>query len=54
MQKIYKFAEDEKGATAIEYALIASVVGLGIITGLTSLKSELNIFFASVVTALSN
>ena len=54
MQKIFDFAKDESGATAIEYGLIAAVVGVGIITGLTSLKSELNTLFASIVTTLSN
>jgi len=54
MQKIFDFAKDESGATAIEYGLIAAVVGVGIITGLTSLKSELNTLFGSIVTTLSN
>jgi pilus assembly protein Flp/PilA len=49
MQKIFDFAKDESGATAIEYGLIAAVVGVGIITGLTSLKTELNTLFASIV-----
>ncbi len=54
MQKIVDFVKDESGATAIEYGLIAAVVGVGIITGLTSLKDELNTLFGTVVTNLGN
>lgn len=41
------FMADESGATAIEYALIASIVGLGIIGGLTQLPPALNAVFTS-------
>lgn len=54
MHQIFAFAQDESGATAIEYGLIAAVVGVGIIAGLTSLKTELNTLFATIVTTLSN
>ena len=37
-----RFAQDESGATAIEYGLIAAFVGVGIITGLTQLRDGLN------------
>ena len=36
------FMADEKGATAIEYALIALIVGIGIITGLNQLAPAFN------------
>ncbi len=49
-----KFSRDEDGATAIEYALIASVVGLGIISGLQLLPPALNAIFGSVVAILAN
>jgi pilus assembly protein Flp/PilA len=45
MNQINKFLKDESGATAIEYALIASIVGLGIIVGLTNMKDALVVFF---------
>ena len=32
-----RFAQDESGATAIEYGLIAAFVGVGIIAGLDAL-----------------
>jgi pilus assembly protein Flp/PilA len=38
----------ESGATAIEYALIASLVSMVIIAGLTSMGTTLSTFFANV------
>ena len=49
-----RFVNDESGATAIEYGLIAAIVGVGIISGLTSLKTGLNSLFTSVNTNLSS
>ncbi len=49
MQKIFAFAKDESGATAIEYGLIAAVVGVGIIAGLGQLRDGLNTLFAAIV-----
>ena len=37
-----KFRRDQSGATAIEYALIAAVLGIGILTGAQSLKGAIN------------
>ncbi len=36
---LYRFLADETGATAIEYALIAAIIGVGIIAGLVNLKT---------------
>ncbi len=42
---IKRFASDESGATAIEYGLIAAIVGVGIILGLQTLRDGLmNVF----------
>jgi pilus assembly protein Flp/PilA len=41
-QLIRSFALNEEGATAIEYAMIAGIVGLGIIAGLRDLPVALN------------
>ncbi len=55
MKNIFaRFAKDESGATAIEYGLIAAVVGVGIIVGLTQLQVGLNALFAQVVAAMGN
>jgi pilus assembly protein Flp/PilA len=42
------FLRDESGATAIEYALIAAIVGIGIIVGLGNLADGLNAIFNQV------
>jgi pilus assembly protein Flp/PilA len=41
MQTFVGFLKDESGATAIEYGLIAAIVGVGIILGLQSVRTEL-------------
>ncbi|HTK35982.1 MAG TPA: Flp family type IVb pilin [Caulobacteraceae bacterium] len=38
---VLRFVRDEAGATAIEYALIASLIALVIIGGVTTLGSNL-------------
>lgn len=43
---------DERGATAIEYGLIAALVSVIIITGLNALSGGLNALFTSVATTL--
>ncbi len=45
---ITRFANDELGATAIEYGLIAAIVGVGIIAGLGTLKDGLNSLFGNI------
>jgi pilus assembly protein Flp/PilA len=45
---VTRFANDESGATAIEYGLIAAIVGVGIIVGLGNLKDALNTMFNTV------
>ena len=39
---------DTRGATAMEYALIASLISIVIITGLTAVGTTLSTFFSSV------
>jgi pilus assembly protein Flp/PilA len=51
---IERFAKDESGATAIEYGLIAAIVGVGIIASLQLLRTRLQTTFASVNAAISN
>ena len=47
-----KFIADQSGATAIEYGLIAALIAVVIITGLTTVGTNLNTKFDSVATAL--
>ena len=42
------FAGDTGGATAIEYALIASLIAIVIVTGVTAVGTKLSTFFSSV------
>ena len=48
------FAKDNSGATGIEYALIAALVGIGIIVALTSMKGQLVATFTTTSTDLAN
>jgi pilus assembly protein Flp/PilA len=47
------FVKDEQGVTAIEYSLIAAVIGVGIMTVLTPVSTAINAEFQKIVTALS-
>jgi pilus assembly protein Flp/PilA len=52
MSKLARFLQDESGATAIEYGLIAAGIAVAIITAVASLGSSLNTTFTSVSTAM--
>jgi pilus assembly protein Flp/PilA len=45
-----RFLRDESGATAIEYALIGSLLSVAIIIGAAALGSKLNIMFDALKT----
>ena len=45
-----RFAKDESGATAIEYGLIAALIGCAIIGGATLLGGNLNSKFGAIAT----
>ena len=47
-----RFLHDESGATAIEYAMIASGVGVTIAAAVTSLGTSVKSLFTSVSTTL--
>jgi len=49
-----QFIADESGATAIEYALIAVLVGIAIIGAVTALGDSLKAIFSSVATTLDS
>jgi pilus assembly protein Flp/PilA len=38
---VRRFARDARGATAIEYALLIAILGLGIITAASGLKNQI-------------
>ena len=43
-----RFLKDDAGATAIEYALLAALIGLAIVAGATFLGTSLDAFFNSI------
>ena len=53
MQKIRNFLKNSKGATAIEYGLIAALIAVAAITALTSIGTNLNKTFTNVGTNLN-
>jgi pilus assembly protein Flp/PilA len=52
MTHILRFLADEKGATAIEYALIAGSVSIVILASVLSLGTTVNTMFMNVLTSL--
>jgi pilus assembly protein Flp/PilA len=52
MNIISRFIRDESGATAIEYGLIAALIAVVIITGVTAVGSNLSTTFNSLSTSL--
>lgn len=52
MTKLMNCLRDEKGATAIEYGLIASLIAVAIITAVTSLGTGVGTTFDTVATEL--
>lgn len=49
---ITKFAQDESGATAIEYGLIAALIAVAIIAAITTLSGKIQGTFAKVSAAM--
>lgn len=54
MTILRRFLRDETGATAIEYGLLAAVLGVGLIAALSSLKTNLATTFNTVGSAALN
>ena len=53
MKKLFsRFAKDESGATAIEYGLIAGLIGVVIITAVTNVGTSISGKFNEVSSAL--
>lgn len=49
-----KLAKDESGATAIEYGLIAALIGVAIITGAKAVGGALSNKFTTIATTLNS
>jgi len=50
--RIAKFRHDDKGATAVEYGLMAALIAVVIIAGVTLLGNNLNALFNTVATSI--
>jgi pilus assembly protein Flp/PilA len=50
--KLSAFTADESGATIIEYALLAALVGVALVATLTTLRGKLSGSFSKVGTQL--
>ena len=48
MKLISRFTRDESGATAIEYGLIAALIAIVIITGVTAVGTHLSTTFSNI------
>jgi pilus assembly protein Flp/PilA len=48
-----RFVKDESGATAIEYGLIAAIIGVGIIASLENVRTALRAQFGTVATQVA-
>ena len=51
---VTRFMNDESGATAIEYGLIAALISIGIIAGATSLGGNISNRFNTISNTVSN
>jgi pilus assembly protein Flp/PilA len=54
MNTVARFMNDESGATAIEYGLIAALIAVGIIAAATTLGTGLSGLFNKIGNKLSN
>ena len=53
MKLLARFAKNESGVTAIEYGLIATLIGVAIISGATLLGNKLNQTFNGIAGAVN-
>lgn len=52
MRKFLQFIDNESGATAIEYAIIAGGLSIVILAAVNAIGTQLSTIFSSVSTAL--
>ena len=53
MTKFFKLLRDNRGATAIEYGLIAALIAVAAITAMTSIGNKLGSTFNNVASNLN-
>jgi pilus assembly protein Flp/PilA len=54
MKKIIQFMVDEQGVTAIEYALIMTLVAIIIVAAVTNLGITINGFFTTIANCVAS
>lgn len=52
MKNVVRFLKNKSGATAIEYGLIAALIAVAVIGGVTSLGNSANATFVEVSNAM--
>jgi pilus assembly protein Flp/PilA len=52
MNTVKKFLSNESGATFIEYALLAAIVGIGLVAALGALQTKVSGTFSNVSKSL--
>jgi len=53
-KSIQKFIRDEQGVTAIEYGLLAALIALAIISGVTLIGADLSALFNNIAGKLAS
>ena len=53
MKTLNQFVKCQSGATAIEYGLIAALIGVVIITAVTNVGTSVSLVFAKIAAAMS-
>ena len=48
MEQLFRFAHDEDGAAALEYALILTILGIALMSGMTAIGTALSGIFTDV------
>ena len=51
---LVRLVRDEEGATAVEYGLLAALLGAGIVVAVTGLREQLRNMFGFVSTTIQN
>lgn len=55
IRKLFKsLKKDERGVSALEYAILAGVIVVVVATGVTSFKTDITSLFTKASTAISN
>ncbi|MGD0230341.1 MAG: Flp family type IVb pilin [Syntrophorhabdales bacterium] len=52
MERIKRFLKDEEGVTMIEYALLAGLIAVALVTVIGTLKGNLSTLFTTIGTSI--